>query len=87
MPQANGAAVAASRAAPGITACKAASKYRAAQGGWNSLIAASENGHDKTIELLLERRANINAADRVLGARHANAAGRPRKARRAGRGH
>ena len=69
------AAVAASRAAPSITACKAASAHRAAQGGWNSLIAASENGHDKTIELLLDRRADINAADRVLGARHANAGG------------
>ena len=70
MPEPCSAAAATYRAAPLITAHKAAraTACRAAQDGWNSLIAASENGHVKTIELLLDRHANINAADEVMRA-------------------
>ena len=62
------AAVAASRAAPWITGRKAvrAPECRAAQTGWTSLHTASEKGHGKTIELLLDRHADINAADKVM---------------------
>ena len=62
------AAVAASRAAPWITGRKAvrAPECRAAQTGWTSLHTASEKGHNKTIELLLDRRADINADNKVI---------------------
>ena len=33
-------------------------------------MAASENGHDKAVALLLDRGAKINATDEVRGARH-----------------
>ena len=60
------------RAAPLISPHSAAraSAYHSAQEGWTSLMAASENGHDKAVALLLDRGAKINATDEVRGARH-----------------
>ena len=51
-------------------ACARASAYPAAQYDWNSLIAASDSGHDKAVALLLDRGAKITATNEVLCARH-----------------
>ena len=72
-PEPCSAAVATSCSAPLITAHNPAlaSACRAAQDGTTGLIAASENGHVQTIELLLDRHANINATGgKVICARH-----------------
>ena len=46
------------------------------QDGTTGLITASENGHVQTIELLLDRRADIHATGgEVICARHAYAGG------------
>ena len=75
-PEPCSATVATSCAAPLITPHKTAlaSACRAAQDGSTGLIAASDNGHVKTIELLLDRHANIHATGgKVICARHAYA--------------
>ena len=55
-------------------ACARASAYPAAQYDWNSLIAASDSGHDKAVALLLDRGAKINATDEVTCGRARRAA-------------
>ena len=44
--------------------------YRAGQDGRSSLMWASSFGHSKVVELLLDRRADVNAADRVRTCAH-----------------